>query len=125
MELLFTCRQYVGQKAFFTYIARADRERLEPGSGALSPVYHTTLGAESPEDLLLATVVLKPHMLPEHTQIQDIRQRGGGLKPSISRASGQALWDEGPLDGDLYQKQGVVVVQVSEEGVDKSDNALS
>lgn len=102
----------VGQTVVFSYTAVAEQERLIPGSGNIENVYHTLRSQETSEDILLGEVVVRPHMLPQHVKTIDARVRGGGLQEGKERRQDQGLWDEGPLDGRLYQKQGGTVLEV-------------
>lgn len=115
----------VGEEITFTFVAPADRERIEPGSGVLEPVYHSEVGPEGPNDLKLGDIILKPHLLPEHLSIQDQRVLGGGLKEELSRSQGQALWDEGPFDGELFQRQGSIILRVTRELLRQNGGPLS
>lgn len=103
-----------GETCTLRYPTPATERRIQPGSGSEQLLYHSLGDANDDTDVMLGSVILRPHQLPEHMEIEDIRKRGGGKKQAIQ---GQFLFDKTPIDGIPYPTQGVIVVESSGDKV--------
>ena len=108
-----------GKTVRFYYPTPATEQKIQPGSGAEQFLYHTNQHRLSADDQFLGSIIIRPHRLQTHIEVEDIRSRGGGVKHVESQ---QFVYDESPIDGIPYSTNAVVVIQTEE---DKLDPALS